>query len=64
MKKTKQNYELYLNEIGTPEDDKKSNGVECQTMRITVYGYVKTTLLRLRLGIENGKENADINKTI
>lgn len=26
MKKTKSNYELYLNEIGTPEDDKKSNG--------------------------------------
>lgn len=26
MKKTKSNYEKYLNEIGTPEDDKKSNG--------------------------------------
>jgi hypothetical protein len=26
MKNTKSNYEKYLNEIGTPEDDKKSNG--------------------------------------
>lgn len=26
MKKTKQNYEKWLNELGTPEDDKKSNG--------------------------------------
>lgn len=26
MKKTKTNYEKYLNEIGTPEDDKKSSG--------------------------------------
>ncbi len=26
MKRTKSNYERYLNEIGTPEDDKKSNG--------------------------------------
>lgn len=25
MKKTKTNYEKYLNEIATPEDDKKSN---------------------------------------
>ena len=24
--KTKKQYEIYLNEIGTPEDDKKSNG--------------------------------------
>ncbi len=26
MKKTKSNYEKHLNEIGTPEDDKESNG--------------------------------------
>lgn len=26
MKRTKSNYEKWLNEIGTPEDDKKSNG--------------------------------------
>jgi hypothetical protein len=26
MRKTRIQYEVYLNEIGTPEDDKKSNG--------------------------------------
>jgi hypothetical protein len=26
MKKTKHNYEKYLNEMGTPEDEKRSNG--------------------------------------
>ena len=26
MKPTKKDYEEYLNEIGSPEDDKKSNG--------------------------------------
>jgi len=26
MKRTKSNYENYLNELGIPEDDKKSNG--------------------------------------
>lgn len=26
MKKTKSNYEKFLNEIGVPEDDKRSNG--------------------------------------
>lgn len=26
MKKTKKDYEEYLNEIGIPEDDKRSNG--------------------------------------